>query len=157
VPAELLAFLGTERFAVNLDLIDPVVRARVSQALELKATEYIGLLRRHRSVVESARKRIQEIDGWITPTSPVLPSPVNDCDTVEAAIAWNKRSLRNTQPINYLGQCAVSIPVHREGELPVGLQVICAPGEDPKLLSMAVEIEGALGLGPRPDLSGWGP
>jgi aspartyl-tRNA(Asn)/glutamyl-tRNA(Gln) amidotransferase subunit A len=157
VPAELLAFLGTERFTAGIDLVDPVVRARVSEALELKATEYIGLVRRHHCVVEAAQSRMKEIDGWITPTSPVLPFPVNGCDTVEAAVAWNKRSVRNTQPINYLGQCALSMPVHGERELPVGLQLICAPGEDAKLLSMALAIEGVLGSGRRPDLSEWGP
>lgn len=155
VPAELLAFLGRERFAANVDAFDPVVRARVSPALELRATEYIDLLRRHQAAVAAARARVAGIDAWISPTSPVLPIPVNDCKTVEAVVAWNRGSLRNTQPVNYLGQCAVSMPIHGDAKLPVGFQLACAPGMDSKLMSMAIAVEDALGRGRRPDASEW--
>ena len=151
VPAELLAELGVERFHANAWLIDAVPRARLSQVLGLQATEYIGILRAHYAAVRAATERMAALDAWVAPTVPVLPIAVAACATLEAAVAWNQRSTRNTQPVNYLGQCAVSMPLHGpHTHLPVGLQIACAPGEDGRLLSIALAIEDEIGPGRGP-------
>lgn len=154
VPTELAAFLGAERIRTSAERIDPVVRSRLESAGSLSAVEYIQLLERHRASVRSAAGRLMELDAWVAPTCPLLPVAVGDCNTVETAVAWNKRSLRNTQPVNYLGQCAVSVPLGLgPSRLPVALQITCAPNEDRRLLSIAMAIENILGMGPRPNLS----
>jgi Asp-tRNAAsn/Glu-tRNAGln amidotransferase A subunit and related amidases len=117
----------------------------------VSAVEYIRLLARHRANVRSAAERMATLDAWVAPTCPVLPIAVGECKTVETAVAWNKRSLRNTQPVNYLGQCAVSLPLAvGPRALPVGLQIVCAANEDTRLLSIAMAAESLLGTGSRP-------
>ncbi len=51
---------------------------------------------------------------------------------------------RNTQPANYLELCAASLPLMIDDQsLPVGLQLMCPPREERKLLAIcqAIEIE----------------
>ena len=155
VPAELLAELGIERFHANLSLMDAVPRARLAQVVGLAATEYLRILRAHRSAVRVAAERMGAVDAWVAPTVPLLPMAVDACASLDAAAEWNRRSTRNTQPVNYLGQCAVSMPLQGpRTRLPVGLQIACAPGHDARLLSIALALEQVLGAGKRPPVSG---
>lgn len=145
VPTELAAFLGDERIAKEGHLIDPVVRARLDVAAGLKATEYLRLVRRHADAVRSAAARLDGLDGWLSPTTALVAIPVSEASTVESAVAWNQRSMRNTRPINYLGECAISIPLPAPAQsLPVGLQLAAAPSNDAHLLAAAVAIERVL-------------
>lgn len=51
---------------------------------------------------------------------------------------------------NITGQPAISLPVHLSaGGLPVGVQLMAAPGREDLLLGVAAELEGALGFGRR--------
>jgi aspartyl-tRNA(Asn)/glutamyl-tRNA(Gln) amidotransferase subunit A len=88
---------------------------------------------------------MQACDAWITPTTPLLPGPLEDFSKLENALAWNRRALRNTRPGNVFDQCGVSIPLDRNGEaLPVGLQISCGPAQDARLLAIARAVESAL-------------
>jgi aspartyl-tRNA(Asn)/glutamyl-tRNA(Gln) amidotransferase subunit A len=88
---------------------------------------------------------MQACDAWITPTTPLLPGPLEDYSSIDAALAWNRRALRNTRPGNVFDQCGVSLPLRGNGaDLPVGLQISCAPAQDGKLLAIARAIEDAL-------------
>ena len=94
------------------------------------------------------------LDGWITPTSNALPTPLDDYATVDAVAAWNARTSRNARPANLFGQCGVSLPIQRlRTAQPVGLQVVCEPRHDSKLLSIALAIEDIVGRPLRPELS----
>ena len=63
---------------------------------------------------------------------------------------------RNTQPINLLACCAITLPVALdERGLPVGLQLVARGGQDERLLAAAMACERTLGtarerLGPPP-------
>jgi len=77
-----------------------------------------------------------------------------DFDDAEQAMAHAMGMTRNSQPSNYLGQCAVSLPLPRERqELPIGYQLMGAPGSDVKLLDIAVAIEKHMGLATAPTLA----
>ena len=81
----------------------------------------------------------------ITPASPTIPLPVAECKTLEAATAWNRRTLRNTRPGNVFGQCGISLPIGSLGSpLPVGLQLLAAGGDDARLLAIARCVEDTL-------------
>ena len=58
----------------------------------------------------------------------------------------NRRIVRNTVAVNYLGLCGVTLPVglDRAG-MPVGLQFIAPPWAEEKLLAIALAAERALG------------
>jgi aspartyl-tRNA(Asn)/glutamyl-tRNA(Gln) amidotransferase subunit A len=53
-------------------------------------------------------------------------------------------ALRNTGTINVLDGCAISIPIHRAGEAPVGLMLAAARGRDAHLFQIAADIEAQL-------------
>ena len=45
-----------------------------------------------------------------------------------------------TIPANLAEICAISIPVGKINNIPVGMQIMCAKGEDSKMLSIAKEV-----------------
>ena len=49
--------------------------------------------------------------------------------------------LRNTAIINFFDLCAISLPVRREGGLPVGLMLIARNGHDHRLFRIAAGVE----------------
>lgn len=145
VTADLVATLGRERVEKNANVFDSVVRERVANGLSIDASSYITMSRRCAVLAAAATERMHGFDAWITPTSPTLPIPVAECKTVEAAAAWNRRTLRNTRPANVFAQCGVSLPIgHLGSTLPVGLQVLGACGSDARLLAVACAVEEAL-------------
>jgi aspartyl-tRNA(Asn)/glutamyl-tRNA(Gln) amidotransferase subunit A len=52
--------------------------------------------------------------------------------------------LRNPTVVNVLDGCALSIPMHDDGEPPAGLMVASTAGDDTRLLRVGAWIEGAL-------------
>jgi aspartyl-tRNA(Asn)/glutamyl-tRNA(Gln) amidotransferase subunit A len=154
VSVELLATLGPERFVAAREILDPIVWNRAEPLLRYTAVEYLQRRRRQQALCRIARERMDGLDGWITPTTPDAPLPLADHRTPEKAAAWIRRGTRNTRPGNMFGQCGVSLPIPDSG-LPVGLQVMCGPGEDEKLLSISRALEGLLGHRARPDMTGF--
>lgn len=147
---ELLAQLGRKRVESGKAVIDPIVWSRLQTAFELSAVDYIGQLNRQKHLRRIAYERMRGLDGWICPTTFSTAIPVEECQTVEEAIAWTHKSTRNTRPGNLFGQCGTSIPVWCSGvELPIGLQVMCAPGHEATLLSIS---QGISRLLPKPHL-----
>jgi Amidase len=60
----------------------------------------------------------------------------------------NRRIVRNTAWVNYLGLCAITMPVGRDrAGMPVGLQLTAPAGAEEKLLTIALAAERALGPG----------
>ncbi len=152
VSVELLATLGTERFVAARDVLDPVVWNRAQPVLGLPGVEYVRLRRRQEALERIARERMRGLDAWVVPTTPDVPLPLEEHRTAEKAAAWIRRGTRNTRPGNMFGQCGVSVPLPREG-LPVGLQFVCAPGEDARLLGLAQGVEDVLGRPAAADMS----
>ena len=145
VPIELIAILGRERVKANLDIFDAITRTRLAAALDQPAADYIDALRHLAALRDTVARRMIECDAWITPTAPLLPTPMAECATLEAALAWNRRALRNTRPGNVFDQCGVSLPVRLPGShFAAGLQLLAAPGEDARLLAIACALEAAL-------------
>ena len=156
LPNELLAHLGAERVSGGKGTIDPLVLSRLEPAFKYAAIDYIRARNRQRALCRIAEDRMRGLDGWVTPTTLDTAVPVADWATLERAAAWTRRSTNNTRPGNLFGQCGASIPVPTpRGALPVGLQVMCAPGREQSLLSISLAIEGAIGRPARADLAGF--
>ena len=143
VPSELLANLGRERFSANFDKIDPVAVDRLSHALDIRLDDYLRLSKRLKECGKIGYAQFSELDGWICPTSPLVPQPLADVSTTDTAVAFTAKAFRNTRPGNLYDLCAASLPMgHLGGDgAPVGLQLHCAHGDDARLLSLCVAIE----------------
>jgi aspartyl-tRNA(Asn)/glutamyl-tRNA(Gln) amidotransferase subunit A len=145
VPIELIARLGRDRVQDNMRAFDPVVQSRFATAIDEPATDYIAARRQLEELRERVRRKTESFDAWITPATPLAPAPLDQYAQVDAAIAWNRRALRNTRPGNIFDQCGVSIPLPCDSRtLAAGLQITCPAGHDAQLLAIARAIERAL-------------
>jgi aspartyl-tRNA(Asn)/glutamyl-tRNA(Gln) amidotransferase subunit A len=154
LPACLVATLGRERFEAGRGAMDPVIARRTAAGLDVTAADYLALEMRRRSNSRRVVERFDGLDAWITPTTAVLPPPVSDFSDAERAFDLALGMTRNTQPANYFGCPAVTLPIPQPaGSLPVGLQVICPPGQDARAVSIGLALETALGRAHSPDVS----
>ena len=84
-------------------------------------------------------------DALLMPTVPIVAphmAPLIASDT--AFFEANRLLLRNPSLINVLDGCAISLPCHASGDLPVGLTVAGLAMTDAKLISIARVIEDLL-------------
>ena len=63
---------------------------------------------------------------------------------VEIGRRENPRILRNTAWVNMMDGCALTLPCHKAGEAPVGLQLVGRHGGDHALLSLGAAFEAVL-------------
>jgi aspartyl-tRNA(Asn)/glutamyl-tRNA(Gln) amidotransferase subunit A len=151
LPVCLLAELGRERFLTGRAMIDPVIERRIAAILDVTASDYVALERRREASMMRALQRFEGFDAWISPTTAIYPPPVESLADPQTAFDLALGMTRNTQPANYLDLCAVNIPLPMDGHaLPAGLQVMCPPGQEERLLGIAIGVETLLGRPPSP-------
>lgn len=143
IPSDLMATLGEKYYLRERENIDPAAVARLDIALKTTAAEYISLVRRYHELGRLGEAYLHGLDGFLSPTTPVLPLPVADCLTPESAGAFTARSLENTRPGNAYNLCAATLPLPGN-DLPVGLQIHCMAGHDKPLLEMCIALEKVL-------------
>jgi aspartyl-tRNA(Asn)/glutamyl-tRNA(Gln) amidotransferase subunit A len=81
-------------------------------------------------------------DALVLPTIAITPPRIADLTDDDAAYAKaNVLSLRNCTLINTIDGCAISLPIHREGDAPVGLMLAAAAGSDRRIFELAAGIE----------------
>ena len=84
-------------------------------------------------------------DALLMPTVPIVAphiAPLLASDT--AFFEANRLLLRNSSLINLLDGCAISLPCHQSGDLPVGLTLAGLAMTDTKLIAIAQAIEDLL-------------
>jgi aspartyl-tRNA(Asn)/glutamyl-tRNA(Gln) amidotransferase subunit A len=156
---ELRAFLESE-LPGWLDVLDPINAAVMAKAVSVPATTYIHRRQRLARLAESANAAFEAVDVLACPTLAITPPALATIRDGESHWQANRALTRNTCPVNYLGLCAITLPVGRDRlGLPVGLQLIARGGGEEKLLAIAAAAERALGtasqrLGPCPLLAG---
>ena len=128
------------------ETLDPVVSSRIRDGGSISASEYLHRRRRLRELSHSAVQQFSSCQVMASPTVAISPPAVEDVQTVEAYRPKNMGALRNTCPANYLGLCAITLPVGLDANrMPVGLQLIAPHGHEEQLLAVATCIEGILG------------
>jgi aspartyl-tRNA(Asn)/glutamyl-tRNA(Gln) amidotransferase subunit A len=99
---------------------------------------------RHRlaQVRAAAARRLDGVDVLVLPTVPVLAPPLGARDTPIGGGWTSPRDalLAHNALWGVLGLPAVSVPIPNPGGLPVGAQLVGAPGGDAALLAMAETI-----------------
>src|SRR5947207_1910555 len=78
------------------------------------------------------------------PTTVNTPPRIDDLADDKAFAKANVLSLRNCTLINMIDGCAISLPCHREGEVPVGLMLAAAGGGDRRILELAAGMEAVI-------------
>ena len=127
---------------------DPRVAQRIARGAQMKAHEYLDLQKGRKEWIGRMTQSMQGLDVLLSPTLPItgptISSVAPGAERDEAFFASNALLLRNTSVVNMLDGCALSLPCHRAGELPVSLMVWQGPMNDDVVLNVSLAIENAL-------------
>jgi aspartyl-tRNA(Asn)/glutamyl-tRNA(Gln) amidotransferase subunit A len=130
--------------ASNGDVYDPRVSVRILRGESLSAADYIDLLGARKSLIARATVRLAPYDALVLPTTANTPPRIADLADDKAFTKANLLSLRNCTLINMIDGCAISLPCHREGEVPVGLMLAASGGSDRRIFELAAAMEGVI-------------
>ena len=145
-------FSAAESYAWHRDLIatrqadyDPRVALRILRGARMSAADYIDLLAARRAWIADMEARLAGFDAIVSPTVPIVAPPIASVAHDDAEFfRVNALLLRNTSVVNMLDGCAISLPCHTPGQLPVGLMLWHAAMHDDALLDLALQVEAAL-------------
>ena len=130
------------------DRYDPRVRMRVEGGAAMKGWEYVDLFRTRAQVIASLADSLLGFDAVLSPTVPIVAPPFDavapGAERDAEFFRINALLLRNTSVVNMVDGCAISIPCHAPGELPVGLMIWQGPMHDDAILNIALQAETAL-------------
>jgi Asp-tRNA(Asn)/Glu-tRNA(Gln) amidotransferase A subunit family amidase len=156
-------FSAAESYAWHRSLIteraaeyDPRVRLRIERGGTMKAWEYLDLATARRDWIARMEQALQGFDALLSPTVPIVApaiaelAPADGRDSAqdaardEAFFRINALLLRNPSAVNMLDGCAISLPCHAPGELPVGLMLWHGALHDDTILNIALQADAAL-------------
>jgi len=126
------------------DVYDPRVSVRILRGEGISAADYIDMLAARRSLIAAIAVRLAPYDALVLPTTANVPPRIADLADDNAFARENVRALRNCTLINMIDGCAISLPAHREGDIPVGLMLASTGGNDRRLFELAAGIEDAI-------------
>jgi aspartyl-tRNA(Asn)/glutamyl-tRNA(Gln) amidotransferase subunit A len=135
---------------------DPRVAARIAMADAMSAADYVSLVNARAQWIARTESALAGFDAVLSPTVPITApaisslAPASGLDLQQDSALdnefWrvNALLLRNTSVVNLLDGCAISLPCHARGELPVGLMLWHGAMHDNTLLQLATCVENAL-------------
>jgi aspartyl-tRNA(Asn)/glutamyl-tRNA(Gln) amidotransferase subunit A len=126
------------------DIYDPRVASRILRGESQSAADYIDLVNARKSLIARAAARLAPYDALVLPTTANTPPALSDMKDDQAFTRANLLSLRNCTLINLIDGCAISLPAHREGEVPVGLMLAAPAGSDRRIFELAAAMEGVI-------------
>ncbi len=131
--------------AENHDGYDQRVVSRILRGKDMGAADLLDVLHARKHWIARVEAQLAGFDAMVMPTVPVIAPRIADLQASdEAYYGANGKILRNPTLINFLDGCAVSLPCHAAGSAPVGLSLAAAGGQDQRLLSIALAVEGLL-------------
>ena len=141
-------FAAAEAYAWHRKLIarrgkdyDQIIHPRIMRGSEMGAADYIELLEARADLQNRVASVTSNSDAVIMPTCAIVAPTLKDVSTAEGFTRNNMLLLRNTAVGNFLDRCAVSLPCHVAGELPVGFMLMGEAMADKRLLAMARGVE----------------
>ena len=144
-------FAASEAFAWHQKLIarrgnvyDPLVHPRIMRGKEMSAADYIDLLAARASLQKRVSAVTQNYDAIVMPTCAIVAPTIEEVSTADGFTRKNMLLLRNTTVGNFLDRCAISLPCHAPGELPVGFMLMGEAMTDKRLLAMARSVAPAV-------------
>jgi aspartyl-tRNA(Asn)/glutamyl-tRNA(Gln) amidotransferase subunit A len=126
------------------DIYDPRVASRILRGESQSAADYIDLINARKSLVARATVRLAPYDALVLPTTANTPPRIADMKDDQAFTKANLLSLRNCTLINMIDGCGISLPIHRESEVPVGLMLAATGGSDRRIFELAAAMEGVI-------------
>lgn len=148
-------FAAAESYALHRQLLqqhgeryDPRVRTRIERGANMKAWEYVELVRGRATWIREVEQALAGYDAVLSPTVPMVAPPIAQvapgAERDEAFFRTNALLLRNPSVVNMVDGCALSLPCHTPGELPVGLMLWHGALRDDTILSLSLQVESLL-------------
>ncbi|MEK6908958.1 MAG: amidase family protein [Nanoarchaeota archaeon] len=118
------------------------VLRRLAGGSEISKAEFEGQYYHKALAVKELIKKefervLEDVDFLIMPTTPMLPWKFGTEVSLDKLYAVDALTI----PGNLAEICAISIPIGRIDEKPVGMQVVCSKGHEGRMFSVAKEIE----------------
>jgi aspartyl-tRNA(Asn)/glutamyl-tRNA(Gln) amidotransferase subunit A len=132
-----------ERLTRRGDDVDPNVRARIERGREMSASDYVALAQERAGLVRAMDAALADLDALVLATTPIVAPRLSEVATRETFGRKNFALLRNTAIVNFFDLTAISLPLPREGGLPVGLMLVVRNGHDRRLFRIAAGLEKA--------------
>jgi len=141
-------FSGTRKFDGRRfgkkieDVAGPELLRRIMGGSEITKAEYEGryykkALEVKKFITEEFEKAFDKVDCIIVPTCPGLPWKIGESMAIEEIYAYDALTI----PASLAGICAITIPAGDISGVPIGMQIMCSPRQESKMLSIAREIE----------------
>ena len=137
-------FAASEAYAWHQKLIarrgnmyDPFVHPRIMRGKEMTAADYVDLLHARADLQKRASAVTGNYDAVIMPTCAIVAPTMEEVSMPDGFTRKNLLLLRNTTVGNFLDRCAISLPCHGSGELPVGFTLMGEAMADKRLLALA--------------------
>jgi aspartyl-tRNA(Asn)/glutamyl-tRNA(Gln) amidotransferase subunit A len=139
---------ATEAFTVNRDRldrrgedIDQNVRRRLERARGMAAADDIEMLNERTALIPAMDEALADIDVLAMPTTPIVAPTLEEVAPPDEFARKNALLLRNTSIWNFFDNCAISVPMPRDGGLPCGLMLVARNGQDRRLFRIAAAVE----------------
>ena len=124
---------------------DPRVATRILRGASMSAADYIDLLGARQRWIARMEAALTGFDAVLSPTVPIVAPTIASIQSDDQEFfRVNGLLLRNTAVVNMLDGCAISMPCHTPGQLPVGLMLWHAALRDDAVLDLALHVEAAL-------------
>ncbi len=141
-------FSGTRKFDGRRygekieNVAGPEVLRRILGGSEISKAEHHGRyyhlgLKAKKLIADEFEKTFKKVDCIISPTVPRLPHKIGEKISIKEMYSYDTL----TTPSNLAGNCAISIPIGKVEDVPVGMQIICDKFQEQKMLQIARAIE----------------
>jgi len=131
---------------------DPATRDRLIAGAMLPAPHYLAAQAFRATFRAAVDALFERHDVLIAPcVDDVAPRIDDPLVTVDGERVPARAHLgRLTQPLSFIGLPVIAVPLLRPGQLPLGLQLVGAPGREGRLFALAerLEAEGVIGFSP---------
>ena len=122
----------------------PEVLRRIFGGSEITKAEHTGRYYQKALAVKEIIKQeferaFKNFDCVIAPTCPVMPWKMGKSNSMSLEQIYAADAL--TIPANLAEICALSLPAGKIDNIPVGMQIMCAKGQESKMFSIASEFE----------------
>lgn len=121
--------------------VDPIVSGRLSRGAEIAAHDYVSAVRTRNALIAAMDERLRDVDVLVLPATAIVAPRFDEIVDQKAFMQRNAMLLRNTTIGNFFDLTGVSLPLPRDGHLPVGLMLLARNGHDRQLLRIAAAVE----------------
>jgi amidase len=138
---------------IDPERLEPATREWLANQRPVDAIEYLEAHERLRAFSRRVLRAWPRDQVLVTPTLTRLPLPIG----AQARAGVTDDAVRFSALVriwNVTGQPAISLPLHQTDDgVPVGIQLVAAPGRDDLLLALASQLEEAVGWTPSAPVS----